>query len=208
VRGRGGLPLLVAASAIVFGGADAWGRLPGGPAAAAPATGEEDPSYLPQMLMVAGIVVIALTITRLVRRRVTSRADHRAPPRERLEAIKADAHTRAVREHPEGLVDSATAASELAVMLDNRAMRVEQLIRDADERLARLEGAVGAVGAVGATDADPGHDASRADPSRIHELAAADQAPSAIARELGIPLDEVRRILADGTASPPTGDSP
>jgi hypothetical protein len=94
---------------------------------------------LPTVLLVVGVVMIGIVLTISIRGKIARRQASTPPIRERLEAIKQTAqasdgaHAAAARLHD--------TARHLAAQIDNRAERLEQLIEQADRRLADLAAA-------------------------------------------------------------------
>lgn len=106
------------------------------------ADGPPESNGLATALLIAGILIIGATVFRSLRRRGgRSSAGDEGTPAERIAALKARASSReraqqhASGEGPDGLA----AATQIAAVLDQKAMRLEHLIAEADERLARLE---------------------------------------------------------------------
>ncbi|MHC4128983.1 MAG: hypothetical protein ACYSWT_12655 [Planctomycetota bacterium] len=93
-------------------------------------------SPLAPVLMVAGVVLFGALVTIGIRGKIARRNREAPSPREMIEQVKAnraqtdDAHAAASR-----LADT---ARRLSAQMDNKARRLEVLIREADERLAAL----------------------------------------------------------------------
>ncbi|MEM7756381.1 MAG: hypothetical protein AAF297_12200, partial [Planctomycetota bacterium] len=181
-------------------------RLDGVMPGAADVRGEDALSGF-MMAMGVGIIVVVLL------RRLRKRARLRQPvgePQERIEEIREDAERRARKE--DIATDLEDMARRFAAVLDNKAMRLELLIAQADESAARLErsgGGLAAVGAVGgADDSEPGDSVSERSSEHRFAPASDDQHagvygladegldPVAIAQKLGKPVGEVELILA------------
>ncbi|MCL4742852.1 MAG: hypothetical protein KJZ54_11705 [Phycisphaerales bacterium] len=146
---------------------------------------------LPGLLIAAGLMIILFIAMRKVQQRIAARTQQEMSPRERIEAIRTQA---AERDSAEAVMaEMHDLARELAAQLEARAARLERLIRDADERLVRLE----------ATDAAPrtpqrSPAAPLADPlhTRVYELADRGLPTVEIAREIDRPTGQVELILA------------
>jgi len=89
------------------------------------------------MLIVAGIVVIAVLMMISIRGKIAARQAERPGSRETLQQIRTMSQ-RSDDSHQASAAFYET-AQRLMAQLDNKAERLEQLIEDADERLARLE---------------------------------------------------------------------
>jgi len=148
------------------------------------------------VLLVVGIAVIFVLYTRgkIAKRRANDRS-----PREQIDEIKSRATRRT--DTTAALVDVLDSAQRLAAQLDNKAERLEILIQQADERLARLE----STGSAAADDLrDAIHEARRADEqieldpltAEIHRLADEGRSPVEIARALDETTGKVQLVLA------------
>ena len=119
----------------LFGDGDAGGRTPG-------------------MLMAAGVALLTLVMLRRLWKR-TSRAapkGERPSTRERLTRVSESSRSRETLEHL--MVEVQELTRVCAAQMENRALRLERLIREADEKIRRLEGLGGIA---------PGRDASGVD---------------------------------------------
>lgn len=90
------------------------------------------------IMITLGVVIIAILMTASARRKIAKRQSQRTSPREMMEQIR-----RFADRGPGEDVDSANArflddAQRLMAQLDNKAARIEQLIADADDRIAQL----------------------------------------------------------------------
>ena len=164
--------------------------------------------WLPAGLMVLGVLLLCvLILTRASGRRAGRREE--LSPRERIEEIKA-AHGRIDGVHA-GSAQLHDVARDLAARLNNRAERLEQLIVEADERIARLDDLVPqqeqAPGSppVAATEAPAPPWPDETPPRRrtldpvtesVYELADAGHDPIQIARRLDEQIGKVELILA------------
>ena len=93
-------------------------------------------TFLPAMLMVVGVLLIGFVMVRAVRARITRRQARTPSPREQIQLVKNRAQGRDVVHAGEAaLLDT---AQRLSAQLDVKAERLEQLIREADERLSAL----------------------------------------------------------------------
>ncbi|MEM7228195.1 MAG: hypothetical protein AAF432_05190 [Planctomycetota bacterium] len=93
---------------------------------------------LSQVLMVVGVVMIGFLITISIRGKIAKRNANRPSPREHIESLKSNLHDRqdlgALR------AEMYETAQMLASQLTARTTELEQLIVDADERIAMLRG--------------------------------------------------------------------
>ena len=187
-------------------------------AASSTSSGGEAGAYLPAMLMVAGVLLIGFMMVRAVRMRITRRQVRTPSPREQIQQVKNRTQGRDVVHAGEAaLLDT---AQRLAAQLDVKAERLEQLIREADERLEALGAAPSAL--VHADDGrddgrdhgsppdaapDPVTDETRDEPREpprmldplvraVYELADEGRAVVEIARELDEQIGKVDLILA------------
>jgi hypothetical protein len=191
---------------------------------------------LPPLLMVVGVVMLGLILTMSIRGKIARRNAEQPTARERIDQLKARAgggggdDGRAAsgipsRSRGTGREDLHAARAELldtaqrlAAQLDNKAEQLEQLIRQADERLAALEFACHEPPAIleapqrttrearaGSERSDTsGHESVRApepepaDPltAAVYELADRGSSPVDIARELDEQVGKVELILA------------
>lgn len=146
---------------------------------------------LPGLLIAAGLMIILFIAMRKVQQRVAARALQDLAPKERIEAIRTRA---AERDSAEAVMaEMHDLARELAAQLEARAAKLEKLIRDADERLNRLEANDSPPRPVRSapvpTSTDPLH-------ARVYELADRGLPPVEIAREIDRPTGQIELILA------------
>ncbi|HRQ72528.1 MAG TPA: hypothetical protein PLU35_05830 [Phycisphaerales bacterium] len=147
---------------------------------------------LPGLLIAAGLMIILFIVMRKVQQRIAARAQQDMSPRERIDALRTQA---AERDSAEAVMaEMHDLARELAAQLEARAAKLEKLIRDADERLSRLD-------ALEAPRARSGRQVSptpTADPlhTRVYELADRGLPTVEIAREIDRPTGQVELILA------------
>lgn len=146
---------------------------------------------LPGLLIAAGLMIILFIAMRKVRQRIAARAQQEMSPRERIEAIRAQA---AERDSAEAVMaEMHDLARELAAQLEARAAKLEKLIRDADDRLERLEETDSHPRPVRSAPAVPSTDPLHA---RVYELADRGLPTVEIAREIDRPTGQVELILA------------
>ena len=157
------------------------------------------------MLMAMGVGIIVVVLLR----RLRTKARRRPPvqePRERIEELQADAEKRARAEDVTSDVEEM--ARRFAAVLDDKAMRLELLIAEADRRLAppapnnadrptarAHPGVVPSESAAALTDGgfEP---ATTSDHGGVYRLADDGLGPVEIAQKLGKPIGEVELILA------------
>lgn len=180
------------------------------PAMTGAATGTGGAGFLPDMLMVGGVLIITVCVFSMLRKRL--RRSHRRPPSfQRQRSERHERHERARDEHAakqsiESLVvEAEELVRRLAAHLDSKSARLETLIRQADERIARLDGG-GAGPPSTSSPPSPGSSAPGAahvesklvDPiSRdIYRLADEGLAPIEIAQRLSEGVGKVELILA------------
>lgn len=96
------------------------------------------PNTLAGLLMAGGVLIITFILMSRLRRKQRN-APPNIPPMEQVEAIRARATNRADIDAYK--VDAHDFTRQMAALLDSKAERLEQLILDADDRLARLEAA-------------------------------------------------------------------
>jgi hypothetical protein len=87
--------------------------------------------------MVAGVVFMGVLLTFTIRGRIARRNRERPSPRELIEQVKASRGRADDANVAEGHL--ADTARRLGAQLDNKARRLEVLIREADERIAALD---------------------------------------------------------------------
>jgi hypothetical protein len=161
------------------------------------------------VLMVAGVVGIGVLLVVSIRGKIARRNSERPSPREMIDRFKA-ARDRPgdAQGHSAQLVET---ARRLSAQLDNKAERLELLIRQADERIARFSEAVPA-GRHTTGEPPPGQEPTatpqspppgageppRSDPltRAVYELADAGRSPVEIAQQLDEQVGKVELILA------------
>lgn len=161
------------------------------------------------MLMVLGVLVIAILLTVSIRGKVAHRQSSRASAREQIDQIKAAGRKRS--EHSGPSAEGIEQVRHLAVLLDNKAERLEQLIAEADRRIEALGGQRHDGGEPhhrGSSVETSSHNARSApvrsvpkeplDPltRSVYELADDGRSPVEIARELDEQIGKVDLILA------------
>ncbi len=169
-----------------------------------------EPNVLAVVMLVVGVLVLGLILIWSIRGKIARRQAATPTPHERIERIKASA---GARDSVEGaraeLVDT---ARRLAAQLDVKAARLEQLIVQADERIATLRrsggGAIPLATAFATDDTTPDGVSDDAAPDDAAPDAAApdDETPArATPVPAGIPLDPLTTQvyeLADGGHDP------
>lgn len=107
----------------------------------------------PGMLTAAGVLLITVCMMSLLRRKMKSRVgvDPHLHARERLDNARADREAR--RSIEDTVVEAEELTRRLVAHLDTKSARLEELIRQADDRIARLT-------ASAAPDASRDHDAA------------------------------------------------
>jgi hypothetical protein len=151
------------------------------------------PPWLPQTLMIFGVVMITWMMLRMLwRRRRRQGLEDRGSPSERLAELHRRADQRAVVDS--FLADAQELTERLASQLDAKAARIEKLLEDADGAIRRLEG----VRRDGVDRSANGRPEAHADPMtrRVYELSDEGREPVQIARELNQPIGQVELILA------------
>lgn len=168
---------------------------------AAPATGGRP---LSGMMMAAGVFLMTLCVFSILRKRMRTRGVHRptigraAADRNRMRAAsQAKSSVEAVVVEAEELV------RRMAAHLDNKAARLELLIREADERLTKLQNEgvdlnEGPSRPAAAPRNDVYYESKLSDPiSRdVYRLADEGLAPVQIAQQLSEGVGKVELILA------------
>jgi hypothetical protein len=158
---------------------------------------------LPGLLMAVGIMLMLfILLRRLWRRKPGAGGVEEATARERIEVIRARAGERARVDSFK--VDAHEFTRQMAALLDTKGERLERLIAEADERIARLESARRGGGRAGGGEEPALRTAARAerggprDPmhERIYELSDAGMGVVEIARQTGQPTGQVELILA------------
>ncbi len=160
--------------------------------------GLEDIGGLPGILMAGGVLLMSAILLGRLRRGRRKRSGYRPTPREQIAAIRSRAADRTQTEAFK--VEAHEFTRQLAAILDTKAARLEQLIRDADDRLSRL--ATAERSAPSSPVPSPGPRAPSTDPptpdehERIYRLADAGMDAVEIARQTGKPTGQVELILA------------
>lgn len=170
-------------------------------------------SLLPGALMAFGVLVLIMIMIRMLKRNLSRNAPaQEGTPRERIERIRAEASARSPTESFQA--DAEELTRRLGAILDNKAARLELLIEEADDRLAKLDRAnLGAsvqtrpvehdAGAFRATVPEPVRAAppppaeAQIDPTQrqIYDLADSGLGPVEIAQRLDQPIGQVELIL-------------
>ncbi|NNF42388.1 MAG: hypothetical protein HKO59_10205 [Phycisphaerales bacterium] len=156
-------------------------------------------------LMMLGVVLLGLVMTASIRSRIAKRQAATPSPRERLDAIK----EAAARQESVHALESQMheTARHLAGQLDAKREWLEQLITQADERIARLDTLLAVEpppppapapasetnGPAPPPPASPPHDPLA---SAVYELADLGEDPVTIARRLDEQVGKVELILA------------
>ena len=179
------------------------GSIPAG-AVADGAPGIAEDNLIAGMLAAAGVAVLTLVV--LVRLRATRRRRAANDARRETEPGRPTLRPRAGGESLEALMVEAQELTRVcAAQMENRAMRLERLLAEADERIAELERLSGGGRPAGrgapARDARRAPDASRSpegDPlaDRVFELADRGMQPVEIARQLDEHTGKIELILA------------
>lgn len=158
------------------------------------------PSMLPGLLMAAAVLVLLFTLVGRLRRNARKRGGEMPTAKEQIAAIRARASDRSQIEAYK--VDAHDFTRQMAALLDSKAERLEQLIADADERLARLESRGGGHDTAERPHRHREHPASDDHPAgdpaheRIYKLADSGMNAIEIARQTGQPTGQVELILA------------
>ncbi|HHN77636.1 MAG TPA: hypothetical protein ENK11_03040 [Phycisphaerales bacterium] len=156
----------------------------------------EDIGGLSGILMAGGVLLMSVILLGRLRRGRRNRPSYTPTPREQIAAIRSRAADRAQTEAFK--VEAHEFTRQLAAILDTKAARLEQLIRDADDRLARLAAAERPAPTIprespGARSIEsPAPD----EHERIYRLADAGMDAVEIARQTGKPTGQVELILA------------
>ncbi len=176
-----------------------------------PASSSGMKDLAPGALLAFGVLMLVFVVIRMLKRNLARNArTNQGTPRERIEQIRTQA---SVRNPTEGFqADAEELTRRLAAIMDNKAARLELLIEEADDRLARLDRAsLGAGVSMHAPDQDPGAFAPPAseparapaiaqthiDPTQqhIYELSDTGLDPVEIAQRLDQPIGQVELIL-------------
>jgi hypothetical protein len=159
------------------------------------------PEAIAVVLMLAGVVMLGFLLMMRVRAKIARRQEATPAPRERLDEIRAAAAQRDdVHALEAELLDT---SRRLVATIDSRTERLEQLIAQADARIAELERASNETPApapVPTSNPAPARlekDEPR-DPltASVYQLADRGHAPVEIARELDEQIGKVELILA------------
>ncbi len=162
-------------------------------------SGDSPSSVLPTALAIVGFVAIGWTMLRSARRRGRSRRSSESEdPRERISRLRESAQKRSSETYQ---AEAAELTRHLAAQLDAKGEALEQLIAQADERLARLDAALGdrGIDAAGQNDTSPQIvSADDGDVTRREVFRLADDGldPLEIAQKLRQPIGQVRLMLA------------
>ncbi len=137
---------------------------------------------LPGLLMAGGVLLAVIIMLRHWRRTRRTASELDRDPRERLDEI----HDRSMsRDRIETqMAEAEELVRRLSATLDNKAARLEILLEQADEAIARLDGKSPRVH----PDPPEGHDA-------IYRLADQGRRPAEIAAALDRPIGQVELIL-------------
>lgn len=168
-------------------------------------------TMLPGALMAFGVLVLVMIMIRMLKRNLSRNTPSReGTPRERIERIRAEASARSPTESFQA--DAEELTRRLGAILDNKAARLELLIEEADDRLAKLDRAcMGASVQTRAVEHDAGGfrapepvraaapkaPETQVDPTQrqIYDLADAGLGPVEIAQRLDQPIGQVELIL-------------
>lgn len=157
------------------------------------------------ILMIGGVLLMSAILLGRLKRGRRNRSKSMPTPREQINAIRSRAESRTQIEAYK--VEAHEFTRQLAAILDTKAARLEQLIADADDRLARLgvasqttpppvpppSPAVLPVGGPRMPSVDP---PTPDEHERIYRLADAGMDSVEIARQTGKPTGQVELILA------------
>ncbi len=161
--------------------------------------GLDDAGGLPGILMIGGVLMMSAILLGRLKRNRRKRSASAPTPREQIAAIRSRAANRTQIEAFK--VEAHEFTRQLAAILDTKAARLEQLISDADDRLARLASAgqsapPAASGAPGGARAPAIEPPAADEYERIYHLADAGMDAVEIARQTGKPTGQVELILA------------
>lgn len=146
----------------------------------------------PGLLTALGVLLITIVVFNMLRRRLRHRPTFN--PRAAIDrAHDARVGHQARRNIEEVMVEAEELVRRLAGHLDNKSARIEKLIRDADDRLARLSAATPA------TITEP-HDRSRQPPAAAHADRPADPVSGDVFRlaDEGLATIEIAQQLSEG----------
>jgi len=148
----------------------------------------------PGFLSTAGVLLITLCVVSMLRRRLKARHAHHADPSRTRPTAAADARARleARRSIDASLADAEDLVRRFAAHLDTKAARLEKLIRDADDRIARLSASARAQPHPPAEPERPADPISR----DVYDLADQGLPPIEIAQRLSEGVGKVELILA------------
>jgi len=155
------------------------------PSAATQGTAEGEPSgsvfesiglggdnLLPGMLFLGGIILALMFLMRGTKRAHAKRSvqtETMENPSERLAEMHRQA-SMTMEPASRALVEIESVGRRFSAMLDNKASRLESLLEDADDRIARLESALGTTDQNGTdTERTPGLDPEVLDRARVEE---------------------------------------
>lgn len=159
-------------------------------------------NLLPGVLFLGGIILALMILMRGTRRSHTKRSNQTRSmenPSDRLAEMHRQA-SMSMEPATRALVEIEEVGRRFGAMLDNKAARLEQLLEDADERIARLESVIGAVeGTDTGSERTPGIDPSVLDRARIDEDRAARgpgaDRPLTISDARGARMSETQRLV-------------
>ncbi len=154
-------------------------------------------SWLPALILVTATIFFSVILTISIRSKIARRNAQRLDPREHIRQIRAAAN-------PHVDLHAATASylettQRLAAQLDNKSERLEQLLLQADERIASLRALECAGTAASSTQPASTNPSPRPlDPltRSVYDLADADNSPVEIAQQLHEQVGKVELILA------------
>lgn len=98
--------------------------------------GRETSQWLPATLMSLGVIIMLIIWTMSMRNRGARRNQQYVSPREQIDRIKSGHRTRDIENAL--TAEFVSSATEIAARLENKAERLEQLIQQADARIAQL----------------------------------------------------------------------
>ncbi len=168
-------------------------------------------TFLPGALLAFGVLILVMIMIRMLKRNLSRNATAKeGTPRERLDQLRAQASAISPVDTYEAEAEELT--RRLSAIMDNKAARLELLIEEADDRLARLDRAsLGAsvqtrpmehdAGAFRTSAPEPARTAPpperHVDPTQrqIYELADSGLGPVEIAQRLDQPIGQVELIL-------------
>lgn len=156
-------------------------------------------SWLSPALLLLGVSLATWMMVRMLIRRRKRLLIPTGTPHDRLDAIRVQAKKRE-QLHAFG-ADVHELVQRLATQLDNKAARMEQLLRDADERIRKLERMQRIASDLPSVASEHQSDhlsEDKPDPvtNRVYELADQGEKPIEIARQLNQHVGQVELILA------------